>query len=309
MFCDICYRTLELQPLRSDNRHIFDTVFQILGTCIKRFNQAMSFPVRILQVLRGTEHAASSIANGILLLHEEYGISSVFSILLKSIVEVLNQDTSDSAVSKNFSNFLTEFAHIAPKLIIPHLAKLAEELLDCQSHSIRNCVLQIIGDTVVCELTSEELTEEMREVRNEFLDHLLDHILDISAHVRSKVLAIWHHLKTQHAIPLSYLTKVLGEAVGRLEDKSSLVRRAAMQLIKSALESNPYSPKLSLDELRAKHEKEVVAMEQLNERLEEERKQEEKLNEEWGTLAVELLPFIEENLTECKLDSDSHVHS
>ncbi|KAH8344762.1 hypothetical protein KR067_006811 [Drosophila pandora] len=298
MFCDICYRTLELQPLRSDNRHIFDTVFQILGTCIKRFNQAMTFPVRILQVLRGTEHAASSIANGILLLHEEYGISSVFSILLKSIVEVLNQDTSDSAVSKNFSNFLTEFAHIAPKLIIPHLAKLAEELLDCQSHSIRNCVLQIIGDTVVCELTSEELTEELREVRNEFLDHLLDHILDISAHVRSKVLSIWHHLKTQHAIPLSYLTKVLGEAVGRLEDKSSLVRRAAMQLIKSALESNPYSPKLSLDELRAKHEKEVVAMEQLNERLEEERKQEEKLNEEWGTLAVELLPFIEENLTE-----------
>ncbi|XP_017099590.2 condensin complex subunit 1 [Drosophila bipectinata] len=298
MFCDICYRTLELHQLRSDNRHIFDTVFQILGTCIKRFNQAMTFPVRILQVLRGTEHSASSIANGILLLHEEYGISSVFSILLKSIVEVLNQDTSDSAVSKNFSNFLTEFANIAPKLIIPHLAKLAEELLDCQSHSIRNCVLQIIGDTVVCELTSEELTDELREVRNEFLDHLLDHILDISAHVRSKVLTIWHHLKTQHAIPLSYLTKVLEETVGRLEDKSSLVRRAAMQLIKSALESNPYSPKLSLDDLRVKHEKEVVAMEKLNERLEEERKQEEKLNEEWGTLAVELLPFIEENLKE-----------
>ncbi|KAH8279002.1 hypothetical protein KR018_012246 [Drosophila ironensis] len=299
MLCDICYRTLELQPLRSDNRHIIDTIFQILGTSIKRFNQAMTFPARILQILRGTEHAAVSVASGILLLHEEYGISSVFSILIKNIVEALNVDSnSDSAVSKNFSNFLTEFANLAPKLMIPHLAKMADELLDCQSHSVRNCVLQLIGDAVVSEMTSEDLNNEMREVRNEFLEHLLDHMLDISAHVRSKVLSIWHHLKEQHAIPLTYLTNVLKEAVGRLEDKSSLVRKAAMQLIKSTLESNPYSPKLSLDELKSKHAKEVEAMEKLNEELQGERSKEEQLNAEWESFAVELLPFIKENLTE-----------
>lgn len=78
------------------------------------------------------------------------------------------------------------------------------------------------------------------------------------------------------------------------------MRRAAMHLIKSALESNPYSSKLSIDELRAKHEHEVQAMEKLNEVLEEERKQEEKLNDEFSSLAPELLPFIEENLTECE---------
>ncbi|XP_017000581.2 condensin complex subunit 1 [Drosophila takahashii] len=298
LLCDICYRTLEMLPLRPDNRHVFDTIFQILGTSIKRFNQAMTFPVRILQILRGTEHAAASVATGILLLHEEYGISSVFSILIKSIVDALKLDSSDSTVSKHFSNFLAEFSTIAPALIIPHLEKLADDLLDCQSHTLRNCVLQIIGDTVVSELTSEDLSEELKEVRNEFLEHLVSHILDVSAHVRSKVLSIWHHLKVQHAIPLNFLIRVLDEAIGRLEDKSSLVRRAAMQLIKSALESNPYSSKLSLDELRAKHEHEVKAMETLNEVLEEERKQEEKLNEEFGALAPELLPCIEANLRE-----------
>ncbi|EDV53204.1 condensin complex subunit 1 [Drosophila erecta] len=298
LLCDICYRTIELLPLRADNKHVFDTIFQILGTSIKRFNQAMTFPVRILQILRGTEHASSSVAAGILLLHEEYGISSVFSILIKSIVDALKMDSSDSSVSKHFSNFLAEFSNIAPSLIVPHLEKLAEDLLDCQSHTLRNCVLQIIGDTVVSELTSEDLSEELKEVRNEFLEYLVAHILDISAHVRSKVLSIWHHLKTQHAIPLNFLTRVLEEAIGRLEDKSSLVRRAAMHLIKSALESNPYSSKLSIDELRTKHEHEVQAMEKLNEVLEEERKQEEKLNDEFSTLAPELLPFIEANLTE-----------
>ncbi|XP_017083275.2 condensin complex subunit 1 [Drosophila eugracilis] len=298
MLCDICYRTIELLPLRADNKHVFDTIFQILGTSIKRFNQAMTFPVRILQILRGTEHASTSVAAGILLLHEEYGISSVFSILIKSIVDALKLDSSDSTVSKHFSSFLAEFSNIAPSLIIPHLEKLADDLLDCQSHMLRNCVLQIIGDTVVSELTSEDLSEELKEVRNEFLEHLIAHILDISAHVRSKVLSIWHHLKVQHAIPLNFLTRVLDEAIGRLEDKSSLVRRAAMQLIKSALESNPYSSKLSLEELRAKHELEVTAMEKLNEVLEEERKQEEKLNDEFSSLAPELLPCIEANLTE-----------
>ncbi|EDW53379.1 condensin complex subunit 1 [Drosophila sechellia] len=298
LLCDPCYRTIEVLPLRVDNKHVFDTIFQILGTSIKRFNQAMTFPVRILQILRGTEHASHSVAAGILLLHEEYGISSVFSILIKSIVDALRMDSSDSSVSKHFSNFLAEFSNIAPSLIVPHLEKLAEDLLDCQSHTLRNCVLQIIGDTVVSELTSEDLSEELKEVRNEFLEHLMAHILDISAHVRSKVLSIWHHLKTQHAIPLNFLIRVLEEAIGRLEDKSSLVRRAAMHLIKSALESNPYSSKLSIDELRAKHEHEVQAMEKLNEVLEEERKQEEKLNDEFSSLAPELLPFIEENLTE-----------
>ncbi|BFF96257.1 condensin complex subunit 1 [Drosophila madeirensis] len=298
MLCDICYRTLELSPLRNDNRHIFNTIFQILGTCIKRFNQAMTFPARVLQILRGTEHAAVTVANGILTLHEEYGISSVFSILIKSIVEALKLDSADTTVSKHFSAFLLEFSNIAPVLIIPHLSKLGEELLDCQSHMLRNTVLQIIADAVVSDLTAEDLSEEMKEVRNEFLDHLYDHILDVSAHVRSKALHIWVHLKTQHAIPLNYLSKVVAEAVGRLEDKSSLVRKAAMQLIKSTLESNPFSSKLSLEELLQKHKTEVEIMEKLTEHLEAERKKEEEFNEQWGDTAQEMLPHIEEHLTE-----------
>lgn len=298
MICDICYRTLELVPQRSDNQHIIDTLFHIFGIAIKRYNHAITFPARTLQILRSTEHAATTVANGILLLHNEYGITTVFSILMKDIIEALTLDTSDTVVSKNFSHFLTEFSGIAPKLMIPHLSKLGEELLGCESHVLRNCVLQIMGDAVVGELTSEELDDEMKEARNEFLDSLLAHVNDISAHVRSKVLHIWHHLKEQHAIPLSFLIQVLREAVCRLEDKSSLVRKSAIQLIKAFLENNPYSGKLTLEELMKKHEKEVQVMEQFDEVLAEERKQAEKLNEEWELVVPELLPIIEENLRE-----------
>ncbi|KAH8370062.1 hypothetical protein KR093_002055, partial [Drosophila rubida] len=296
MVCDICYRTLELLPPRPDNRHIIDTLFHIFGIAIKRYNHAITFPARTLQILRSTEHASTAVANGILLLHEEYNISTIFSIILKDLVEALTLDTSDTAVSRNFSNFLAEFSGIAPKLMIPHLSKLGDELLDCESHVLRNCVLQIMGDAVVSELTSEELDDEMKEARNEFLDNLVAHVNDISAHVRSKVLHIWHHLKEQHAIPLCFLIKVLREAVDRLEDKSSLVRKSAIQLIKAFLENNPYAGKLTLEELIKKHEKEVQVMEQLDEVIAEERKQAEKLNEQWETVVPELLPVIEENV-------------
>ncbi|XP_036333555.1 condensin complex subunit 1 isoform X1 [Rhagoletis pomonella] len=302
LVCDICYRTLELVHPRSDNRHITDTVFQIFGTAIKRYNHALTFPVRVLQILRTTEHAAVSIASGINVLHEEYGISSVFSVLIKDIVETLTVDSADTAVSRNFSNFLMELATIAPKLMIPHLSTLCDELLNCESHTLRNCILQIMGDAIVGELTSEELSEELKEARNEFLENLLAHINDVSAHVRAKVLQIWNNMKEENAVPLSFQLKVLCEAVDRLEDKTSSVRKHAVQLIKSFLERNPFAAKLTLEELIKKHSEECEKMEKLSEVLAEERKKAEELDEKWNVLIPVILPIVEEHLKECTED-------
>ncbi|XP_037814874.1 condensin complex subunit 1 [Lucilia sericata] len=298
LLCDICYRTLELLHVRPDNRHIVETIFQIFGTAIKRYQHAMNFPVRILQILRTTEHAAVSIANGINVLHEEYGITSIFSVLIKEIVECLTLDSADTVISRNFSNFLMELASIAPKLMIPHLSTLCDELLNCESHVLRNCILQIMGDAIVGELTSEELSEELKEARNEFLENLLMHINDVSAHVRAKVLQIWHHMKEEQAVPLSFQLKVLCEAVERLDDKTSSVRKHAVQLIKAFLERNPYSAKLTLAELHQKHDEEVQKMEKLTELLGEERKKAEELEEQWSLVIPEILPFVEESIRE-----------
>uniref|UniRef100_A0A1I8MCN6 Condensin complex subunit 1 n=1 Tax=Musca domestica TaxID=7370 RepID=A0A1I8MCN6_MUSDO len=298
LICDICYRTLEMLHVRPDNRHIVETVFQIFGTAIKRYQHAMNFPVRILQILRTVEHAAVSIANGINILHEEYNITSVFSVLIKEIVECLTLDSADSNVSRNFSNFLMHSASVAPKLMIPHISTLCDELLNCESYLLRNCILQIMGDAIVGELTSEELSEELKEARNEFLENLLMHINDVSAHVRSKVLQIWHHMKEEQAVPLSFQLKVLSEAVERLEDRTSSVRKHAVQLIKAFLERNPFSAKLTLEELQKKHNEEVEKMEKLTETLAEERKKAEEIEEKWTLVIPDILPFVEESLKE-----------
>uniref|UniRef100_A0A1I8PTP0 Condensin complex subunit 1 n=1 Tax=Stomoxys calcitrans TaxID=35570 RepID=A0A1I8PTP0_STOCA len=256
--------------------------------------------MRILQILRTTEHAGVSVANGINTLYEDYNITSVFSVLIKEIVESLTLDSADSNVSRNFSNFLMHSASVAPKLMIPHLSTLCDELLNCESYLLRNCILQIMGDAIVGELTSEELSEDLKEARNEFLENLLMHINDVSAHVRSKVLQIWHHMKEEQAVPLSFQLKVLSEAVERLEDRTSSVRKHAVQLIKAFLERNPFSAKLTLDELQKKHDEEVEKMEKLTELLAEERKKAEEIEDKWNLVIPDIFPFVEESLKENK---------
>lgn len=298
LLCDICYRILEIIHSRNDTNTVIETIFQILGTAIKRYQHGINFPVKIIQILRCVEHAGLSIALGIHVLHEEFGISSILPVLIKEIIQSLRTDEADSAVSRNFANFLSELANISPKQMIPQLtsSSLCEELLNCESYVVRNCILQIMGDAILSEFTSEDLSEDMKNTRNEFLENLLMHINDISAHVRGKVLQIWNHLKMEQAVPLTYQLNVLSGAIERLEDKTSTVRKHAVQLIKSFLERNIFSANLTLDELEKKHAEEVEKMEELSKIVVEERAKAQVMDEQWTLIVPEILPFIEENL-------------
>jgi len=104
--------------------------FQLLGVAIKRYNHAITFPVKILNILQTSEISISPIANGAQVLYEEFGLTSIFSVLITSLIEIVRCDAADSQTSKNLSLFLTELGTIAPKLMIPHLSTLGDELLN-----------------------------------------------------------------------------------------------------------------------------------------------------------------------------------
>uniref|UniRef100_A0A182MHJ2 Condensin complex subunit 1 n=1 Tax=Anopheles culicifacies TaxID=139723 RepID=A0A182MHJ2_9DIPT len=292
VICDVCYRTLEQSYVR--NRKIADSVFQILGTAIKRYNHSLSFPVRILQILEHIEAAIPSIAGGILLLYEEFSIQTIYPVILKEIIERLSVDAADSQTARFYSIFLIELGTLAPKLMIPHLSMLSEELLNVDSYTLRNCILQIMGEAIVSELTSEDLSDELKETRDEFLDDLLNHIMDISAHVRSKTLQIWLNLKENNAVPLAWIHKVLNMAVERLEDKALLVRKQAIALIKSFLEHNPFSAKLSLAELKNQYEEEDKKLQNLRAQLVEHNTKMKTVEEEWEDIVVQMYPSVTE---------------
>ena len=72
-----------------------------------------------------------------------------------------------------------------------------------------------------------------------------DHIHDINAFSRSRVLQVWLHLCREKAIPLPRQRSVMSLTLGRLQDKSSIVRKNAVQLLSEFLTSNPFAAKVS----------------------------------------------------------------
>lgn len=140
MFCELGYRTLETHWIKQ--KRVESTVFQTFGIAIKRYNHALTFPVRIIQILRNNEIAVVPIANGICLLNDDFGISTISTVLLKDLVETLQEANHDSQIAKNFSSFLTELGTVGSKLLVPHLSKLAEDLLnvDVSKFETGNCV-------------------------------------------------------------------------------------------------------------------------------------------------------------------------
>ena len=244
LFADLAYRTLEHPTVKIKN--VGCVAFQILGTAIKRFNHALVFPVRILQLLENSEMSVAPIASGLMLLHNEFGITTILSVFVKTMLDHLSLDGSDNLAAKHFSMFITELGNLNAHLMIPHVCTMAEEILSLDSYTLRNCILSLMGEIIISELTSEDLSEELKEIRNEFLEDLLSHMQDISAHVRSKVVQVWIRLKTENSVPLTWQHRVLEVAVERLEDKSNLVRKNAIVLVKSFLEHNPFSAKVNI---------------------------------------------------------------
>lgn len=97
---------------------------------------------------------------------------------------------------------------------------------------------------IINQLSGEDLSDEYKTLRDECLEDLWNHMNDISSYVRSKVLHIWSDLKARDAVPLAWILRIVKRAIERLEDKTATVRKNAITLVKSFLESNPFSAKV-----------------------------------------------------------------
>jgi condensin complex subunit 1 len=119
---------------------------------------------------------------------------------------------------------------------------------------------------MVCQvLGHEDMDGNGKATREQFLDRLQQHVHDINAFVRSKVLQIWLKLFKEQVIPLSRLQQLIPLIVGRLHDKSSIVRRHAIQFLSAVLCANPYSAKLSLTDLKGDLQKAEKKLKELEE--------------------------------------------
>ncbi|KAG5344488.1 CND1 protein, partial [Acromyrmex charruanus] len=253
----ICYKILE-QSKDAKQKHARETIFEILGTLVKKYNHGITCVVRIVQLVKLYDALAVPIAAGVVHMITECGCNG----LIKEVMNEIGQSEVNETDSRNISIFLENIAISQPNLIIPILDNITD-YLSSEFYTMRNCVIGILGAMVQKTLTGEDLTDKQKDQRDECLDNLEEHMLDCNAYVRSKVLQTWQRLCCEGAVPLTRHGKLLAYTALRLEDKSANVRKQALQLLRTLLQSNPFAGKLNCVELSNSLDKEKAKLQEL----------------------------------------------
>lgn len=135
----------------------------------------------------------------------------------------------------------------------------------------------------------------------------MEHLHDVHSFVRSKTLQLWHKLSMKQAIPLNLQHKVLSMTADRLTDKTSTVRKHAVQLLIVLMQGNPYASRLQLAELESQLKTEECKLEEMLKLKEKEQPQKIQIDpakcgptklELWNAMEPEVLVAIQEVLDE-----------
>ncbi|XP_012269629.2 condensin complex subunit 1 isoform X1 [Athalia rosae] len=243
---DMCYRILE-RCKTAKSKSMRESIFQILGTLVKRYNHGISCVVKIIQLVKICDGLAPHLATGIIQLIEETGSTGIIKEMLREI----DRAAPEEGGTRNIANFLETVASLNPQFILPAITNMTDHLAN-ECYLMRNCVLGILGTIVKDILTSENLSNEQRMKRDECLDNLMEHILDSNAFVRAKALQVWQNLCAEGAVPLANQNVLLEATILRLDDKGASVRKYAFQLLKTLLQCNPFAGKFKQGELQQK---------------------------------------------------------
>ncbi|CAH3036153.1 unnamed protein product [Pocillopora meandrina] len=297
-----CYKFLE-NPTSVKNGTTKDLIFNLLGVMVKKYNYGLGISLKIVQLLQHFEHLVQPLAQAVQTFVDEFSIKGVVSEVIREIGRMDPRDLArDTSGTRAYADFLVELAGRVPSQIIPNISVLLCHL-DGESYSMRNGILALMGEIVIKVLSKEDLDDAAKKLRDQLLDKMEDHIHDVNAYVRSKALHIWLELCKEKAIPLSRQPHLLELVINRLQDKSSIVRKNAIQLLKTFLICNPFGAQLPLDHLRQNLSKETEKLKEMAPQLCEEHDGQvpavlevEDVKKIWEAIKPEVQATIEEYL-------------
>ncbi|CAG9786783.1 unnamed protein product [Diatraea saccharalis] len=299
MVAEPCYKALEEQIIK--NKAVRETVFQVLGVLIKKYNHGTSCLIKLVQVLQMFEHAVLPICAGVVQLHKAFGLGTFGPQMVREIAEALASSEEENVgagteqgAARNCGTFLVELTKELPKEMTGAIATIQPYLESDESYTLRISVLGMMCEVLSVELRGEGLSDEQRAQRDDFLDELYEHMHDLSAYVRHKVLQFWSRLQRENCVPVSRQRVVLERAIGRLRDKAALVRKAAIQLLKVFLECNPFSAQLKLDLLEEQLETEQKILDELQKKLNP--GPDSELIKKWENIEKDVIKTIKEKI-------------
>ena len=222
---------------------IKETVSEILCICASRYNSEQAgLKNRILYEYLREEYLADFVAETLdscIVTYEH--VRLVDDIL----VEISGNEYSDKEKSaKAVAKFLITFSHLQPKEFLKHMVQL-KSLLDSESYTIRCAMIEALANIIHFHLANDD-SESAATNLNNFYDILMQRFNDVSYFVRMRVLKVISRLTKRHEdsgitdIPVPTRFHLVELTIRRLKDKSSFVRKWAVSLLTSFIETSPF---------------------------------------------------------------------
>lgn len=250
---------------------------QIMGLTALRYQQIDAVAAAMVDLLNQYEHTPSVIAEMLRYSVSEWDDGRLAAAVIQEITstdpleyERQQNATGEKAGVRSVAAFVDELSNRLPKLMASQIALLLPHL-GGKAWTLRSGIITAIGHLLAKAFESEnDANKEDQDAviarlrtKQHLLDILCERTRDQSSYTRKAVLQTWQYLAQTKSIPLGHWQVVTSIAIGRLEDKSSLVRKEAMRLISSLMLHNPFGPSLPLDRFAASLELHSGMLEQL----------------------------------------------
>ncbi|KAI6696898.1 hypothetical protein NL676_017017 [Syzygium grande] len=227
-----------------------DALCRIIGSCASKYHYVAQSCASIMHLIHKYDFVVTHMAEAVAGAERKYANGSLASSLIREIGRTNPKDyVKDTVGAENVGRFLVELADRMPKLISTNIGVLVSHF-GGESYKIRNALVGVLGKLVAKAFKDVEGEVSSQSVRlrakQAMLEILLERCRDVSAYTRSRVLQVWGELCEEHSVTIGVWNEVANVAAGRLEDKSAIVRKSALNLLITMLQHNPFGPQLRI---------------------------------------------------------------
>ncbi|XP_015695348.1 condensin complex subunit 1 isoform X1 [Oryza brachyantha] len=236
-----------------------NSLCRIIGAIATKHQRISQTSASVSYLIHKFDFTVVLLVEAVVSAEKRFGDGSLAISLIREIGRTDPKDyVRDSGGADNVGRFLVELADRLPKLMSTNLGVLIPHF-GGESYKIRNSLVGVLGKLAAKAFKDVEGDSNSHSLRlrskHAMLEILIERCRDVSAYTRSRVLQVWAELCEENAISIGLWNEVASVASGRLEDKSAIVRKSALQLLITMLQHNPFGPQLRTTTFEATLEK------------------------------------------------------
>jgi condensin complex subunit 1 len=256
--CRVAYQMLENSTnLTARKQSSGDTALEIIATSLESADCLLNtVSSALLDLMHSFEHMAPIAAELCSMKKDDSCNSRLTQLAIELLKDVGRLDGNASSGSntsgkasgiKNVAPFLSELADKMPDLVLGHISLVLHHLKS-EPYNMRSAIVIAIGHLLIKSKnvsdgidesfvhdhmqnrSNEQVSKRSCVLKENLYIILLEHVYDVSSYTRATVLKTWSELIEAQSVPTNKLLLITKLAIDRLQDKTVIVRRSAMQV-------------------------------------------------------------------------------